>query len=41
MLKLNHKVEGVVYMKKVSVENKKTIIPTYVPKPAHDLPMFF
>ncbi len=28
-------------MKKVTVENKKTKIPTYVPKPAHDLPMFF
>ncbi|MBO5281417.1 MAG: DUF5107 domain-containing protein [Clostridia bacterium] len=28
-------------MKKVTAENKKTIIPTYVPKKAHDLPMFF
>ncbi len=28
-------------MKKVTVENAKTKIPTYVPKPAHDLPMFF
>ena len=28
-------------MKKVSIEKKKQIIPTYVPKAAHDLPMFF
>ncbi len=28
-------------MKKVTAENKKTVIPTYVPKKAHDLPMFF
>jgi len=28
-------------MKKVSVEKKKQVIPTYVPKAAHDLPMFF
>ncbi|MBQ8311429.1 MAG: DUF5107 domain-containing protein [Clostridia bacterium] len=28
-------------MKKVSVEKKKQAIPTYIPKAAHDLPMFF
>lgn len=28
-------------MKKVSIEKRKQIIPTYVPKAAHDLPMFF
>jgi len=28
-------------MKKVTVEKKKQAIPTYVPKAAHDLPMFF
>ena len=28
-------------MKKVSIEKKKQIIPTYIPKAAHDLPMFF
>ena len=28
-------------MKKVQVEKKKQSIPTYVPKAAHDLPMFF
>lgn len=28
-------------MKKVTVEKKKQIIPTYIPKAAHDLPMFF
>ncbi len=28
-------------MKQVTAENKKTKIPTYIPKKAHDLPMFF
>ena len=28
-------------MKKVTVEKKKQAIPTYVPKAAHELPMFF
>lgn len=28
-------------MKKVIVEKKKQVIPTYIPKAAHDLPMFF
>ena len=28
-------------MSEVSIKNQKQIIPTYVPKPAHELPMFF
>lgn len=28
-------------MKKVDLKKAKRIIPTYIPKPAHDLPMFF
>ena len=28
-------------MSKVTAENKRRAIPTYVPKKAHDLPMFF